>query len=189
MISRMRSLSFGGARCSVQPEWNVASPAAIALVNGDHVVEPVGATGTQFVLTDVATVPADLWVDLLDGTPPTLYGSVGIIIEDGADVRVVTDLPGSALDPAFDGAVVLLARGAVVGAGTQRWKVSNIAPTGFTLDGSSATLTGFATAASKLPNCTGTLVKGVAGAPAVVDATIPCVPWAVFPAREYIQLK
>jgi|GEM_PF-1333123 len=165
------------------------SPAAIAMVNGDHVVEPVGGTGTQFVLTDVATVPADLWVDLLDGTPPTLYGSVGIVIQDGADVQVVTDLPGSALDPAFDGAVVLLARGAAVGDGTQRWKVSNISPTGFTLDGSSATLTGFATAASKLPNCTGTLVKGVAGAPAVVDATIPCVPWAAFPAREYIQLK
>lgn len=50
---------------------------------------------------------------------------------------------------------------------------------------------GTAVAESKLPNCTGTVVKQSNGLPAKIDSTKPCTPWAQYPQLplfEYIDL-
>jgi hypothetical protein len=163
------------------------SPPAVASLGGDHKVTPQGGTGTQFVVTDSPPAPVDLWVDLLDGTTPLRMGPVGLILADGVDVQVVTDIAGIALDPTFTGKVILIAKGSAVSNTDQRWSVSNIQSTGFSLKSSAGPVAGFATPAAKLPNCTGTVVKSAAGAPAKVDGTIPCKPWAAFPEYEAIE--
>ncbi len=165
---------------------NIAPP-AVSFVGGDHTAEPQGGTGTQFLLTDVKPAPYDLWLDLNDGTNPQRKGPVGIVIADGVDVQVITDVAGTALDPTFAGYVILIMSGSTVASTDRRWSVSNIQSTGFSLKSSASPLTGFATPAAKLPNCTGTVVKSAAGAPAKVDGTIPCKPWAAFPEYEAIE--
>ncbi len=166
---------------------NVAPP-AVSFLGGDHTVEPQGGTGTQFLLTDLKPAPYDLWLDLNDGTAPQLKGPVGIIIADGVDIQVITDVAGTSLAPGFAGAVILIAKGSTVSNTDQGWSVSNIQSTGFSLKSSAGSLTGFATPAAKLPNCTGTVVKSTAGAQAKVDGTIPCKPWAAFPDYEAIGI-
>jgi len=142
----------------------------------------------QFALSDLGLAPYELWLDPLDGTKPTFKGSVGLLFQGSADVQVITDQPNTPLDPAYAGAVVLLGRGEALTEESHRWSVANIQPTGFTLQGWPSGVAGFVTAAAKLPNCTGTIVKGAAGLPARVDATVPCHPWRSFPEFEYIQL-
>ena len=160
------------------------SPVAIAVVGGDHTVEPLGSTGTQFILTDLTMAGFELWVDNLDGLFPIRRGTVGAIIRDGAEVQVVTDA-ATALEAGFTGGVILLGKGSAKQADSeQRWVATNIQPGGFVLKGSTVTFTGFVNASATLPNCTGTVSKSVGGQPAKVDGTTPCKPWQLFPAYE-----
>lgn len=161
-------------------------PIDIAFLGGDHRVVPQGATGTVFAVADVNLVPYELWLDPLDGTPPVPGGNVGLLLEDGADLRVITDQPGSALDLGYTGRVVLLGRGKTLTESSERREVGTIDATGFTLKSSKVSLRGFATPSATLPNCTGTVVKATTGVPATVDGTLPCKPRDAFPAYEYI---
>lgn len=163
------------------------SPRLIAVIGGDHVVIPQGTSGTEFALSDLALAPFELWLDPLDGTPPSFKGSVGLLLQNGADMQVITDQPNTPLDVTYVGAVLLLGRGEKVTAEAKRWRVANIQPTGFTLTESAVEVAGFVTADAKLPNCTGTVIKGAAGVPARVDGTVPCSPWREFPEYEAIR--
>lgn len=164
-------------------------PSMVAALSGSHQVAPEGDTGTQFVLTDLRTAPVELWLDPLNGTPPVPKGPVGLLVQDAAEVVVVTDSASTQLAADYAGAVILLIRGTKVDADAMRWKPTNIQPTGFSLEGSTVELTGFATAEVKLPNCTGTVVKDLAGGPARVDGTTPCTPWSSFPHGEIKVVK
>lgn len=162
------------------------APVAIAVLGGDHKVVPKGTTGTEFEILDILPAPYELWLDPLDGTPPVSRGNVGLLLEDGADLRVITDASAGSLDPGFTGRVMLIGRGEKVAEGTERREVAAIDATGFTLRNAKVSLGGFATPSTKLPNCTGTVVKATTGAPATVDGTIPCRPRDAFPDFEYI---
>ncbi|MBN2575554.1 MAG: hypothetical protein JXP73_13400 [Deltaproteobacteria bacterium] len=164
-------------------------PSVVGFLNGSHQVEPQGGTGTQFVLSALTMAPLDLWLDPLDGTAPVPKGTVGLLVQDGAEIQVITDSPNTQLAADYAGAVILLSRGEEVDTGTKRWIPTNIQATGFSLDGWTVDLTGFATPEAKLPNCTGTVVKDPAGGPALVDGTIPCRPWSLFPEHEIKVLK
>jgi len=161
------------------------SPLPFASINGTHTIRPQGTGGTTFVLTDLSLSPAQLWVDKMDGSAPTLKGKVGLVAQKNAELQVVTDQAGTALDPDFTGKVIVLSSGMTPGSGAQRWSVNSILPAGFKLTGSQlAQLTGSVIAASRLPDCTGTTIKQASGAAPVVDATKPCRPWLSYPDFE-----
>jgi hypothetical protein len=167
------------------------SPAAISSISGSQTVTPVGSTGTQFSLTNVTPVPAELWVVVPDpdpnpdaGVPVPVggrnyrpRGSVGLAYQDGSAIQVT----GTGLAD-VTGSVFLLTTGTIPTAGDRLWSIDNVQADGFRLKDTSVALTGFATAASVLPNCTGTVVKQASGS--TVDATKPCKPWASYPLYE-----
>jgi hypothetical protein len=167
-------------------------PPAVAGIIGDHTVKPQGTTGTQFILTDLKVAPAELWVPTDDPSTPkavkvadTSYkpmGTVGFIYQDGAAPQVV----GSGLD-GIAGQVFLLKNKAQPTDGDRLWAIDTIQSTGFNLTGTPISLLGFATAASVLPDCTGTVVKKTSGS--TVDGTKPCKPWSSFPKVEELLLK
>jgi hypothetical protein len=163
------------------------NPKPFSAINGTHKISPKDTSGTSFTITNLNVAPLALYLDYLDGKPPVLSGTVGIIGQDDASLQVVTDLNGTSLDPSFMGKVVLMSGGAP-GAGDIRWSVSNITTTGFTLP-STVALSGIAIASSSLPSCTGTVIKQASGLPVKVDGTKPCKPWMNFPAYEAKLLK
>jgi len=167
--------------------FSKVSPAPFSVINGSHKVTPVGASGTQFGLTDLSATPLTLYLDNLDGKAPIYKGTVGLIAQNGAEIQVVTDLPATVVDPAFAGEVLLINGGNAPQASSVRWAVHDIQPTGFKLTGSTIKLTGAAIPAPNLPDCTGTVVKQTSGQ--AVDATKPCKPWASFPKYEALLLK
>jgi hypothetical protein len=181
-------LSAGGAPVATGDElvFSAVAPPELAKIHGRHTVEVLASGGTQFALSDLSLSPFGLWVDNLDGKAPVEKGPVGLVLAAGAEVQVVTDQPETALDAGFAGKVILLAKGSDAANG-ERWTAANIQPTGFTLKGSAPKVAGFATPSVKLPNCTGTVVKGTGGAPATTDATKHCEPWASFPDLEWIS--
>jgi hypothetical protein len=161
------------------------SPVEIAFLNGAHAVEPQGSAGTQFIVTDARAVPIELWATAVasaDGGEggPIFVGTAGVLLKDGAPIQIT----GVTLPVGSGGPVILVSKGSKSGANSQTWDIENIQANSFTLKGSMVTLTGFATPASVLPNCTGTVVKQAAGQPAKVDATIPCKPLKSFSAYE-----
>jgi hypothetical protein len=172
------------------------SPAAISSISGSQTVTPVGSTGTQFSLTNVTPVPADLWVVVPDpdpnpdaGVPVPVEGrnyrprgSVGLVFQNGA----ATQVTGAGLAD-VTGPVFLLTNQGIPTTADRLWNIDNVQADGFSLKDTSVTLTGFATAASVLPNCTGTVVKQASGA--TVDATKPCKPWASYPLYEARSLN
>jgi hypothetical protein len=172
--------------------FSKASPAAVASLNGAHAVNPQGSTGTQFLLTDLTTSPLYLWTPAPDpsatgvitvgGIGYVFVGTVGLVYQDG----VATQVAGSGLD-AVTSPVFLLASNANPTDADRLWSIENVQSTGFSLAGAKVTLSGFATASSVLPNCTGTVVKKASGS--TVDATTPCKPWASFPERETMTIN
>ena len=167
------------------------SPTAISSISGSQTVTPVGSTGTQFSLTDVTSVSAELWVVVPDpdpnldaGAPVPVgdkkyrsRGSVGLVYQDGVAIQVT----GTGLAD-VTGPVFLLTTGALPTIADRLWSIDNVQGDGFRLKDTSVTLTGFGSAASVLPNCTGTVVKQTTGS--TVDATKPCKPWASYPLSE-----
>jgi hypothetical protein len=164
------------------------SPSAVAAVNGSHVVNPQGTTGTVFAITDSFTTPVLLYLDNLDKTPPVLKGTVGLVVQDGAEVRVVTTA-ATAVDPAFAGHAILWKGGVAPAAGESGWTINSADATGFKLTNSTVKLGGGAIPVSNLPNCTGTAIKQSSGATTQIDGTKPCKPWRSFPKYETLQLK
>jgi hypothetical protein len=168
------------------------SPVAVASINGDHTVNPQGTTGTQFILTDLRVAPAELWVRSDDPDAGALVqvkganyvskGTVGFVFQGGAEIQVT----GTGLDGIL-GPVFLLRNETRPTDGDQPWSIDNVQATGFGLAGTKVTLSGFATAASMLPDCTGTVVKQTSGS--TVDGTKPCKPWSSFPLYEELLLK
>lgn len=161
------------------------SPAPYSVINGTHAISPVGDTGTSFAITDMAVVPYTLYLDNLDDKPPVAKGAVTVIAQAGMDVQIVTSA-STALDPTFAGAVVL-SQGLPT-SGSRRYLPENIQAGGFTLAASTVELTGVAVPTSKVPDCTGTALKQVAGEP-IVDGTKPCKPWASFPPIEGLYIN
>ena len=168
--------------------FNKVAPAVIGFVNGGHAVTPLDPAGTQFALTGMLIQPASLYLDNLDGTDPVYKGHVGIIIQNGVEVQVVTDTASTVVDPAFAGRVVLTSPGSWLGGIDGSWTAAGITSTGFRLSGLKVSVSGTAVAPSALPDCTGTVVKRTAGLPATVDGTKPCKPWMSYPKYEYLQL-
>jgi hypothetical protein len=168
------------------------SPVAIASLNGAHTVNPQDSTGTQFLLTDMTTSPFYLWIPAPDpsatgvvtvgGTSYISMGTVGLVYQDGAAIQVA----GSGLD-AVTGSVFLLTSVANPTDNDHLWSIDNVQSTGFNLAGTKVTLSGFATASSVLPDCTGTVIKKTSGS--TVDATTPCKPWASFPEHEELTIN
>jgi hypothetical protein len=140
----------------------------------------------------MAIAPLSLWIPAPDpsaagvvtvsNTPYILVGSVGLLYQDGATIQVT----GSGLG-AVTGPVFLLTNELSPRQGDRLWPVGNVQSTGFSLTGTELKLTGFATASSVLPNCTGTVVKQASGS--TVDGTKPCKPWSSFPQYEELILK
>ncbi len=173
--------------------FSQVSPPAVASINGDHTVDPQGTTGTQFILTDLRVSPADLWVQSDDpdagalvqvkGQNYVFKEKVGFVYQDGAEIQVTgTELA------AVTGPVFLLTNEATpTDSDDPPYEVDNVQSTGFGLVGTKVTLSGFATADSVLPNCTGTVVKQTSGS--TVDGTQPCKPWSSFPLYEELLLK
>ena len=168
------------------------SPIAIASLNGAHTVNPQDSTGTQFLLTDMTTSPLYLWIPAPDpsvtgavtvgGTSYISMGTVGLVYQDGLAIQVA----GSGLD-AVTGPVFLLTSVANPADSDRLWSIDNVQSTGFSLTGTKVTLSGFATASSVLPDCTGTVIKKTSGS--TVDATTPCKPWASFPEHEELTIN
>jgi hypothetical protein len=146
-------------------------------VNGTQVVAPQGGTGTVFELTDVAR--AYLW---LDGNPPTLLGQVGLLAQDGSDLQVITDQPGTSLPSGFAGAVILTSDPTEVTT-LDRRSIHDLTAGGFKLTGTASAFAGTAVAP---PSCTGTVVKTASGS--TVDGTKPCKQWRSFPLAEWDSL-
>jgi len=146
-------------------------------VNGTQVVSPQGTTGTVFELTDVP--PTYLWMDRLDNNPPSFLGRVGLLAQDGSDLQVITDQPGTSLPTGFAGAVILTNDSTMVTT-LDRRTVSDITPSGFKLTGTASMFAGTAVAP---PSCTGTIVKTTSGS--TVDGTKPCKQWRSFPLAEW----
>lgn len=160
----------------------VQSP--IARIAGAHTVTPQGVTGTQFAVTDMTAAPLELWMPGPDSSASgaVKVGTVGLLYQDGATIQVT----GSGLE-AVTGPVFLLANEATPKDGDRLWPIGNVQSTGFSLTGTEVKLSGFATASSVLPNCTGTVVKQTSGS--TVDGTKPCKPWSSFPQYEELFLK
>jgi hypothetical protein len=152
-------------------------------VNGSQIVAPQGATGTVFELTGFSSIFFNLWLDKLDGSSPTLAGPVGLLAQDGADVQVITDLPGTSVAADFAGKVILTSNASTPTVNDIRWPVQNLATNGFTLPGSGTILGANAVAP---PSCTGTVVKTTSGS--TVDGTKPCKQWRSFPLAEWDSL-
>ena len=168
------------------------SPAGIAGVGGSQTVNPLDSTGTQFSLTDVPVSPIDLWIPVADpntagavkvgDTAYVFKGTVGFVFQDASPIQITgTDLAS------VTGPVFLLTNETKPVTGDRLWPIDNVQANGFSLTDTKVTLTGFATAASVLPNCTGTVVKQTSGS--TVDATKPCKPWASFSKYEALYLK
>ena len=172
--------------------FSKVSPPAVASINGGHGVNPQGSTGTQFILRDVTVAPAALWVPTADpnaaglvqvkGQNYVFKETVGFVFQDGAEIQVT----GTGLD-AVTGPVFLLGNEVQPNDGDSLWPIDNVQATGFGLAGRKVSLSGFATAASVLPDCTGTVVKQTSGS--IVDGTQPCKPWASYPLYEALMLK
>jgi hypothetical protein len=173
------SIISGALKCTLAAPC-IVSPSPYTAVNGVHTVTPQGTGGTSFVLSDLSVTPAKLWLDNMDGTAPTLKGMVGLIVQKGAEVQVVTDQDGTSLDPAFTGGVMLLSNGLPPDSTSRRWIANSVQPSGFKLTGSSLAMVGTAVPTANMPNCTGTAIKQASGAPPVVDGTKPCAPWRSF---------
>jgi len=169
-------LAVGGAAVkagdSIALRNIAASPSSD--VNGTQVVAPQGATGTVFELGDVAH--QYLW---LDGTPPTLVGPVGLLAQDGLDLQVITDQPGTSLPSGYAGAVILT-NDPTEATTLDRRSIHDATTGGFKLSGTASALPGTAVAP---PSCTGTIVKTTAGS--TVDGTKPCKQWRPFPLAEW----
>src|ERR1039457_4303656 len=165
--------------------FSKVSPPAVASIGGDHTVKAQDSTGTQFVLSDVTAVPAELWVTADPAAGVGSYiskGTVGFVYQDGAEIQVT----GTGLD-GIKGPVLLLRNEATPTDSDTRWNIDNVQSTGFGLTGTKVTLSGFATETSLLPNCTGTVVKQTSGSR--VDGTTPCKPYASYPQHEDLLLK
>ena len=165
--------------------FSKVSPPAVASIGGDHTVKSQDSTGTQFVLSDVTVMPAELWVTSDPDAGVGSYtskGTVGLVYQDGAEIQVT----GTGLD-GVKGPVLLLRNEATPTDSDTRWNIDNVQSTGFGLAGTKVTLSGFATATSLLPNCTGTVVKQTSGS--TVDGTKPCKPYASYPQHEELLLK
>jgi hypothetical protein len=135
-------------------------------------------------LTDFAPFSYNLWLDKVDGSTPTLSGPVGLLAQDGVEVQVVTDLPGTSVAADFAGAVVLMSDTTTPTVADKRFPIHDIAPSGFKLTGvPSALARGTAVAP---PSCTGTVVKTTSGS--TVDGTKPCKQWRSFPLAEWDSL-
>jgi hypothetical protein len=160
-------------------------PGTLVLVNGTRPVTPVDTTGKSFTFSNLHVTPPTL---LLDNDPdagaPASQGYVGLVLTDGALVHVVTPA-GKALDPSYAGQVIVSNAGFASGT---RWSVSNIQPSGFDLVGSTVKLTGGAVALSKLPDCTGTVIKQTSGLAPKVDSSKPCKQWRTYPQSEGMEL-
>lgn len=164
---------------------SAVGPTTLAFMNGTRTVSPADATGKAFTLSDLQVTPPTLSLDRdPDAGAPESQGPVGLVLTHGALIHVVT--PSSKpLDPAFDGRVILSNAGFASGV---RWSVTNIDPTGFDLVNSTVSLTGGAIAMSKLPGCTGTVVKQSGGLPPKVDGSKPCKQWRSYPEYEIKEL-
>jgi hypothetical protein len=161
----------------------VTSPFSDVNGAGTQVVSPKDATGMAFELTDFSPILHTLWLDKLDGSKPTLVGPVGLLAQDGLDVQVVTDLPGTSVAADFAGSVVLTTDATMPTAIDKRYPIRDIMAGGFKLTGVTSAVAGTAIAP---PSCTGTVVKATSGA--TVDGTKPCKPWRSFPLAEFDAL-
>jgi len=140
----------------------------------------------------MTAAPLELWMPAPDASAPgvvkvgdTVYifvKTVGLLYQDGATIQVT----GSGLET-VTGPVFLLTNEATPKDGDRLWPIGNVQSTGFSLTGTEVKLSGFATASSVLPNCTGTVVKQTSGS--TVDGTKPCKPWSSFPQYEELFLK
>jgi hypothetical protein len=168
------------------------SPSGISGVSGSQTVTPLDSTGTQFSLADVPVSPIDLWIPVADpsaagavkieDTSYIFKGTVGFGFQDASPIQVIgTDLA------TVTGPVFLLTSEAKPASGDRLWPIDTVQANGFLLTDTKVSLTGFATAATVLPNCTGTVVKQTSGS--TVDATKPCKPWASFPKYEALYVK
>ena len=153
-------------------------------VNGSQVVAPQGATGTVFELTDFSPFSYNLWLDKVDGSTPTLSGPVGLLAQDGVEIQVVTDLPGTSVAADFAGAVVLMGDASMPTVADKRFPIHDITPSGFKLTGVPSTVARGTAVAP--PSCTGTIVKTASGS--TVDGTKPCKQWRSFPLAEWDSL-
>jgi hypothetical protein len=167
------------------------SPSTIDFLEGIHQVAPTGTVGTQYAMLDVTPAPYYLWTLTTDTGQDvyTLLGPVAVFVADGTDIQVLTDTPATVLPSDFTGKVILTVDDIGVTTTDQQWAAGNIQPSGFSLTGSAVSLGGAVIpAAMQLPDCTGTVVKTAPGAPAKVDGTVPCKPWASFPDYEVIEV-
>jgi hypothetical protein len=153
-------------------------------VKGSQVVAPQGATGTIFELTDFSPTSYNLWLDKLDGSKPTLAGQVGLLAQDGVEVQVVTDLPGTSVAADFAGAVVLMSDATTPTVADKRLPIHDITTSGFKITGVPSGIAGGTAVAP--PSCTGTVVKTTSGS--TVDGTKPCKQWRSFPLAEWDSL-
>jgi hypothetical protein len=153
-------------------------------VDGTQVVAPQGTTGTIFELTDFSPTSYNLWLDKLDGTKPTLAGQVGLLAQDGVEVQVVTDLPGTSVAADFAGAVVLMSDATTPTVADKRLPIHDITTSGFKITGVPSGIAGGTAVAP--PSCTGTVVKTTSGS--TVDGTKPCKQWRSFPLAEWDSL-
>ena len=163
------------------------SPTPFSVINGSHTVSPGDSSGTRFSITNFALTPIVLYMDNLDGKAPVRVGNVGLIAQDGAEISVVTDAAGTALDPSFAGKIIVMSGTDAPKPLDKRWGVHDIQPTGFKVTGSPVALTGTVIPPANLPDCTGTVVKKTSGS--TVDGTKPCKPWASYPPNEALYLK
>jgi hypothetical protein len=164
------------------------TPALLAAIDGTHVVNPQDTSGVSFAITDLTMAPLALSVDNLDGSALAFKGNVGVVMQNGAEIHIITDST-TALDSGFLGKVVVSNLGLASGLGAAEWSVNSIQPTGFNLTNSTLKLSGGAVPWSMLPNCTGTVLKQAAGVPVKVDATKPCKPWLSYPQYEARMLN
>ena len=163
------------------------APTPFSVIDGSHTVSPGDASGTRFNITNFALTPIVLYVDNLDGKAPVRMGNVGLIAQNGVEISVVTDTPGTALDPSFAGKIIVMSGTDAPKPLDTRWGVHDIQPTGFKVTGSPVVLTGTVIPPANLPDCTGTVVKNTSGSK--VDGTKPCKPWASYPPSEALYLK
>jgi hypothetical protein len=109
-------------------------------------------------------------------------GRVGLVYQDGAAIQVA----GSGLN-AVTGPVYLLKTNGNPTTSDRLWTIDTVQAAGFNLTGTKVTLSGFATASSVLPTCTGTVIKKTSGT--TVDGTTPCKPWLSYPEHETLSVN
>ena len=156
-------------------------PVGASSINGTYTVSPSDSTGTSFTITDWYTSPSGLWTLSDDGKTSEYKATVEIVLKDGAPAHVTTD----ALPAGFKGQILLSIPG---NPGATRYSPTNIQSTGFDLADTQVKLSGGVIPFSRMPNCTGTVVKQPSGTPPTVDASRPCTPWRSFPAFEAKQI-